>query len=98
MAFVEKRQENDGVLSGGTLAGNVTRKTVLLVDDLCANGETMICAARACRDAGAGSVCAAITHTPVTEGIDAVEAASTIPGVVVTDSTEIDAGPTSPLQ
>jgi ribose-phosphate pyrophosphokinase len=26
MAFVEKRQENDGVLSGGTLAGNVTGK------------------------------------------------------------------------
>jgi phosphoribosylpyrophosphate synthetase len=40
-------------------------------------------------------VYAAITHTPVTEGIDAVEAASTISGVVVTDSTQIDAGATN---
>jgi ribose-phosphate pyrophosphokinase len=58
-------------------------------------GETVIRAAKACRDAGAAAVYAAITHTPVTEGIDAVEAVSTISGVVVTDSTGIDARPTS---
>jgi ribose-phosphate pyrophosphokinase len=95
MAFVEKRRQNDGVLSGGALVGDVTGKTVLLVDDLCATGETVMRAAKACRDAGAAAVYAAITHTPVTQGIDAVEAASTISGVVVTDSTGIDAGPTS---
>jgi ribose-phosphate pyrophosphokinase len=68
---------------------------VLLVDDLCATAETVMRAAKACRDAGAAAVYAAITHIPVTEGIDAVEGASTISGVVVTDSTGIDAGPTS---
>jgi len=86
MAFIEKRRRND-VLSGGTLAGDVSGKTVLLVDDLCATGETLIRAARACRDAGAAAVYVAVTHTPVTEGIDAVEEVSTISGVVVTDST-----------
>ena len=95
MAFVEKRRRNDGVLSGGALVGDVTGKTVILVDDLSATGETIIRAAKACRDAGAGKVYAAITHTPVAQGIDAVEAASTISGVVVTDSTQIDVGATS---
>jgi ribose-phosphate pyrophosphokinase len=80
MAFVEKRRQND-VLSGGALVGDVTGKAVLLVDDLCATGETVMRAAKACRDAGAVTVYAAITHTPVTEGIDAVEAASTISGL-----------------
>ena len=94
MAFVEKRRKDD-VLSGGTLVGDVTGKTVLLVDDLCATGQTVIRAAKACRNAGATTVYAAITHTPVTEGIAAVEADSTISGVIVTDSTGVDAQPTS---
>jgi ribose-phosphate pyrophosphokinase len=86
IAFIEKRRLN-GVLSGGTLVGDVAGKTVLLVDDLCATGETLIRAAKACRDAGAAAVYVAVTHTPVKEGIDAVEAVTTISGVVVTDST-----------
>jgi ribose-phosphate pyrophosphokinase len=92
MAFIEKRRQN-GVLSGGMLVGDVTGKTVLLIDDLCATGETLIRAAKACRDAGADTVRVAVTHTPVTEGIDAVEAVSGISGVVVTDSTGFDAPP-----
>jgi ribose-phosphate pyrophosphokinase len=92
MAFIEKRRRNE-VLSGGTLVGDVSGKTVLLVDDLCATGETLIRAAKACRHAGAAAVYAAVTHTPVTEGIDAVEAVSTISGVVVTDSTGLTARP-----
>ena len=94
IAFIEKRRLN-GVLSGGTLVGDVVGKTVLLVDDLCATGETLIRAAKACRDAGAAAVYVAVTHTPVEEGIDAVEAATTISGVVVTDSTGFTAPPTN---
>jgi ribose-phosphate pyrophosphokinase len=94
MAFVEKRRKND-VLSGGTVVGDVTGQSVLLVDDLCATGETLIRAAKACRAAGAATVYAAITHTPITEGIDAVEAGGTFSGVVTTDSTGINTPPTS---
>ena len=94
IAFIEKRRLN-GVLSGGTLVGDVVGKTVLLVDDLCATGETLIRAAKACRDAGAAAVYVAVTHTPVKEGIDAVEAVATISGVVVTDSTGFTARPTN---
>ena len=91
MAFIEKRRHND-VLCGGALVGDVTGKTVLLIDDLSATGQTVIRAAKACRDAGAVTVYAAITHIPVTQGIEAIEAASTISGTVVTDSTGIDDG------
>ncbi len=37
IAFVEKRRQNE-VLSGGTLVGDVTGQTVLILDDLCATG------------------------------------------------------------
>jgi ribose-phosphate pyrophosphokinase len=94
LAFIEKRRQNN-VLSGGTVVGDVAGSTVLLVDDLCATGETLIRAAGACRDGGAAAVYAAVTHTPISEGIAAVEAASALSGVVVTDSTSLAAKPTN---
>ncbi len=92
MAFMEKRRRND-VLSGGLLVGEVKGKTVLLIDDLCATGETLIRAAKACRDGGADAVHVAVTHTPVTAGIETVATVSSISGVVVTDSTGFDPAP-----
>jgi ribose-phosphate pyrophosphokinase len=86
IAFVEKRRHNK-VLSGGTLVGDVEGRTVLILDDLCATGETLIRAAKACRDANARAVHIAVTHTPVAAGINAVEAIDGISSVVVTDST-----------
>jgi ribose-phosphate pyrophosphokinase len=86
IAFIEKRRQNDK-LSGGTLVGDVTGQTVLILDDLCATGETLARAAKACHQAGAAAVHVAVTHTPVPAGIDSVEALDSISGVVVTDST-----------
>jgi ribose-phosphate pyrophosphokinase len=88
IAFVEKRRHNRA-LSGGTIAGEVKGRTVLIIDDLCATGETLIRAAKACRDAGAGSVHIGVTHTPVAAGINAVEAIDGLSSIVVTDSTGI---------
>jgi ribose-phosphate pyrophosphokinase len=95
IAFIEKRRRHD-VLSGGTLVGEVAGRTVLLVDDLCATGETLTRAAKACRDAGAAAVYVAVTHTPVAAGIEAVEALDTVSGVVVTDSTGLSSAPSVP--
>ena len=86
IAFVEKRRHNK-VLSGGTLVGDVQGRTVLVIDDLCATGETLIRAVKACRNAGAQAVHIAVTHTPVAAGINAVEAIDGLSSVVVTDST-----------
>ena len=65
---------------------------MLIVDDLCATGETLIRAAKACRNAGAGAVHIGVTHTPVAAGINAVEAIDGLASVVVTDSTGADIG------
>lgn len=85
IAFVEKRRAND-VVSGGSLAGDVTHQEVIVIDDLCATGGTLIRAAEACRRAGAASLSVAVTHTPLSEGLDAVLGADAVSHVVVTDS------------
>jgi ribose-phosphate pyrophosphokinase len=92
IAFVEKRRQN-AKLTGGTLVGDVTGRTVLIIDDLTATGETLIRAAKACHEAGAGAIHIAVTHTPVPAGIDAVEAIDSVGSVIVTDSTGFDTAP-----
>jgi ribose-phosphate pyrophosphokinase len=59
--FVEKYRSG-GVVSGGTLVGAVTGKTVILLDDLISTGTTLLRAARACREDRAAHVYAAATH------------------------------------
>jgi len=39
--FVEKRREG-GAISGGTIVGNVSGRAVIVLDDLCASGSTLI--------------------------------------------------------
>ena len=60
-AFVEKYR-SAGVVSGGTLVGNVAGRIVIMIDDLIASGTTLARAAQACRDAGATAVYAAASH------------------------------------
>jgi ribose-phosphate pyrophosphokinase len=100
LAFIEKRRAG-GVVSGGTLVGmKADRPVVILLDDLCATGGTLIRAAEICRSAGAAEVHVAVTHIPQKSGVDAVTRAASIDSVVVTDSVGIsdqtrrDASPT----
>jgi ribose-phosphate pyrophosphokinase len=60
-AFVEKRR-SDGVVSGNRLVGEVSGRTVLVLDDLISTGTTLVRAAGACREAGAREVHAVATH------------------------------------
>jgi ribose-phosphate pyrophosphokinase len=92
IAFIEKRRQNE-VLSGGTLVGDVRKQTALILDDLAATGETLARAAKACHQAGAAAIYVAVTHTPVTAGINSVEALDSISGLVVTDSTGFNTAP-----
>lgn len=89
LAFVTKRRAKD-VVSSGSLLGDVTGCTVIVLDDLCATGGTLIRAAHACRRAGAESVYVAVTHAPQRSGLDALAAAEAIRGIVVTDSVGLD--------
>lgn len=85
LAFIEKRRAND-VVSGGSLAGEVAGRDVIVLDDLCATGGTLIRAAHTCRRAGAASVRVAVTHAPLAAGIDALLAMDEVSAAVTTDS------------
>jgi ribose-phosphate pyrophosphokinase len=85
MVFIEKRRALD-VVSGGTLVGEVSGKTVIVLDDLCATGGTLVRAASACRRARAQSVHVAFTHAPLLAGVHTLLDTEDISSVVVTDS------------
>jgi ribose-phosphate pyrophosphokinase len=88
LAFIEKRRAK-GNVSGGSLAGEVAGRTVIVLDDLCATGGTLIRAAETCRRAGAVAIHAAVTHTPLAAGLDVLIAAEPITSITVTDSVGI---------
>lgn len=85
LAFFEKRRAK-GVVSGHALVGDVRERTVIIVDDLCATGNTLIRAAEASNRAGCGAVYVAVTHAPHMPGLAAVLADQGIAGVITTDS------------
>jgi ribose-phosphate pyrophosphokinase len=86
LAFIEKRRAS-GVVSGGTLVGmNADHPIVIVLDDLCATGGTLIRAASICRNAGATAVHVAVTHAPLASGLAALFGAPSIAGIVTTDS------------
>jgi ribose-phosphate pyrophosphokinase len=94
LAFIEKRRRG-GVISGGdALVGDIAGRAVILIDDLCATGETLLRAADACSRAGPASIHVAVTHTPLAPGVDALVTATSITSIVTTDS----AGISSELQ
>lgn len=88
LAFIEKRRAK-GEVSGGSLAGEVSGRMAIVLDDLCATGGTLIRAAETCRRAGAAATHVAVTHTPLAAGLEAVLAADAIASITVTDSVGI---------
>ena len=88
LAFIEKRRAK-GIVTTGILAGDVAGRTVIVLDDLCATGGTLIRAAEACSIAGAASVHVAVTHTPLAKGLDALLASDQISRIIATDSVGI---------
>jgi ribose-phosphate pyrophosphokinase len=61
LVFLEKMRSK-GVVSGGTVVGDVTNKTVIIIDDLISSGTTLARAAKACVELNAKKVYAAATH------------------------------------
>jgi len=61
LVFLEKMRSK-GVVSGGTVVGDVTNRTVIIIDDLISSGTTLARAAKACVELNAKKVYAAATH------------------------------------
>lgn len=89
LVFVEKRRAT-GVVSGGTVVGAVEGRTIIVLDDLCASGGTLVRAAASLRSAGAAAVHVAFTHAPLARGIAAVADCADIASVVTTDSVSLE--------
>ncbi len=60
-AFMEKSR-SEGVVSGDTLVGNVSDRTVIIIDDLISSGTTLARAVAACHAQGARRIFAAASH------------------------------------
>lgn len=61
-AVMDKRRISTEEVSILSLIGEVAGRNVLLVDDMCSTGETLVRAAEACLEAGAHRIYAAFTH------------------------------------
>ena len=62
LAFVDKKRLSKEEVSVQALIGDVKGKEVILVDDICSTGNTLISAAKICKERGAKKVYAVFTH------------------------------------
>ena len=62
LAIVDKRRIHASQIEAGALIGDVSGAHAVLVDDICSTGNTLVGAARVCREAGARFVSACISH------------------------------------
>ncbi|MBC7142955.1 MAG: ribose-phosphate pyrophosphokinase [Rhodobacteraceae bacterium] len=84
-AFMEKRRSG-GEVSGSLLVGDATGATAVIVDDMIASGGTMVRAARALKEGGAGPVIAVAAHGLFTAGAEAALDDPAIDRWLVTDT------------
>lgn len=59
---VDKHRRSPTEVEVVTIIGDVKGKDVLLADDMCSTGGTLVSAAKACREKGAKRIFAAVTH------------------------------------
>ena len=62
MVIIDKTRVDAQQVKVTTVIGTVEGKDVLLADDMCSTGGTLVSAAKACREKGAKRIFAAVTH------------------------------------
>jgi ribose-phosphate pyrophosphokinase len=86
LAIVDKRREGPGESEVMNIIGDVVGKDCILFDDIVDSGGTIVNAAEALIDNGAGSVRAYVTHGVLSGGAVARVVASKLSELVITDS------------
>ncbi|MGK5594664.1 MAG: ribose-phosphate diphosphokinase [Parachlamydiaceae bacterium] len=61
-AVIDKHRVTSMSVQAVNLIGDVKNKDVLLADDMCSTGETLLSAAKACREKGAQRIFSVLTH------------------------------------
>jgi ribose-phosphate pyrophosphokinase len=67
-AVMSKERLSATEVSEVTLIGDVTGRDVLLADDMCSTGATLVSAAKACQEKGAKRIFGAVTHGLFVDG------------------------------
>jgi len=86
LAIVDKRRERPGESEVMNIIGDVVGKDCILFDDIIDSGGTIVNAAAALMESGAGSVRAYVTHGVLSDGAVARVTASKMSELVITDS------------
>lgn len=86
IALVAKQRKSATEVEAMDLVGDVQGRHCIIVDDMTATAGTLSAAAQIIQARGAASICAAVSHCPITElGLERLEA-SPIESLVTTDS------------
>jgi len=93
LAIVAKQRTGGDTVESFSLVGDVNGCDVIMVDDMTATGGTLSAAAKMCRDNGAKSVHAFVSHFPLTpKGVERLMTEGFLDELVVTDSIKLRDG------
>ena len=93
LAIVAKQRTGDSTVDAFSVVGDVTDCDVIMIDDMTATGGTLSAAAKMCRENGARSVHAFVSHFPLTaKGMERLMEESQLDELVVTDSIPLREG------
>ena len=93
LAIVAKQRTGGDTVDAFSVVGDVKGCDVIMIDDMTATGGTLSAAAKMCRDKGAKSVHAFVSHFPLTEkGKERLMGEAQLDELVVTDTIPLRAG------